>query len=78
MNCSEHPVQEGSLKVIYKWYNPKETLAQLLCGVVGPFNGRKSAKLVNSGGQKCKITNIQLNRAIEMPKLPRWVDKVDI
>ena len=46
--------------------------------VVGSFNVQKRAKLVNSGGQNCKITNIDLNRDIEVPKLPRLVDKVDI
>ena len=33
---------------------------------------------MKSGGQKWKITNIELNKAIDVPNLPRWLDKVDI
>ena len=45
---------------------------------MGPFNGQKGPKLMKSGGQKLKITNIELNKAIGVPNLPKWVDKVDI
>ena len=33
------------------------------------FQWPKSANLVNSGGQKCKITNIELNNVASCPKL---------
>ena len=43
-----------------------------------PFNGQKGPKLMKSRGQKLKITNIELNKAIDVSNLPRWLDKVDI
>ena len=46
--------------------------------MMGPFNSQKGAKLMKSGGQKWKITNIELNKAIDVPNLPRWLDKVDV
>ena len=39
---------------------------------------KKVLKVLNLGDQKCKITNIELNKAIDMAKLHIWVDKVDI
>ena len=50
----------------------------IIMGDIGPFSGQKGLKLVNSRDQKCKITNVQLNRSIDVPKLPRQVYKVDM
>ena len=42
------------------------------------FNCQKRTKLVNLGGRKYKITNIELNNDIDEPELPGEVDIVYI
>ena len=47
-------------------------------GTMGPFNSQKGPQLMKSGGQKWKVANIELNKAIDVPNLPRGLDIVDI
>ena len=42
----------------------------------GTFSGKNGPKLLKLGGQNEKNTNIELNKAIDVSNLTRWVDTV--
>ena len=69
---------DRQIKQIYRENKNKHTIFSYI-GIIEPFNGQKWDKLCDlNGGQKYKITNFELNDAIDVLKVFRQVDIVDI
>ena len=65
--CANIP--DGHIKLIYY---TKETFVSSLWG---PVNSQKVPKLLNLGGKKCKINNIEINKGNPSLSLERhqWI-----
>ena len=47
----------------------------LLYEVMGPINDKKGQRMLKLWDKIRKITNIESNKPIDEPNLPRWLDK---